>query len=445
MVAASAAWREGCICGGHMNRLLVGAVLTLASPGWSQEAVPPPAPNPLEERLIELERSHRALERKLEIANRIAEETSRTKGVTVTAAPGKGFSIITGDNRFGMTVRARAQVRDTVGVDNKNAGTNEINIKTARLWIQGHVLVPELLYMIQLAFGGNDFEAGNASPVFDAFIEYNRLRDLNVRVGQYFVPFDRARTIKEFALQFVDRQQPVQEFTLDRDVGIMFSSQNLFGSRGILAYNLFVGGGDGKNRFGAQSIGFLYILRLAVRPWGAFDDDMEGDLLRLKRPRLAIAFAGAYNHGTNRQKSTFGNTLQGGGLDYGHAAADLVFKHSGFSLLAEVVYRQALQDYVGPDTAREYSRSGWGWFVQAGMMVHRLVEIVARYDQIYAFDGTDPTLIKTVQDAGQQAGAGFNIYLNGHQFKIQSDYFYTFGYDADKGRHQVRVQLDATF
>jgi hypothetical protein len=428
-----------------MHRLVVAAVLTLASQGWSQEEVSPPTANPVEERLLELERSHRALEKRLEVANRVAEENRKTKGVSVSAAPGKGFSIVTGDSRFGMTVRARAQIRDTVSIDNKNTVTNEINVKTARLWIHGHVLVPELLYMIQLALGSNDFENGNPSPIFDAFIEYNRLRDLNIRVGQYFVPFDRARTIKEFALQLVDRQQPVQEFTLDRDVGIMLSSQDLFGSRGILAYHLFLGGGEGRNRFGAQSIGFLYILRLVVRPWGAFDDDMEGDLLRLKRPRLAFGIAGAYNHGTNRQKSTFGNTLMGGGLDYAHTAADLVFKHSGFSLLAEVVYRQALQDYVGPDSAREYARNGWGWFVQAGMMLHRLVEIVARYDQIYAFEGTDPALIKTVQDAGQQAGAGFNVYLNGHQFKIQGDYFYTFGYDADKGRHQVRLQLDATF
>ncbi len=389
-----------------------------------------------EERLEELEQTQRILERKLELADEAAEE-SRKKGATVTAAPGRGLTVTTNDNKFSIGLRARAQIRDTIVIDNKNTVTNEINVKTLRLVVSGHMLTPDLKYFVQLALGPGDFETGNSSPILDAFVEYTRLRDLNVRFGQFFVPFDRARTIREYALGFVDRQQPVQEFSLDRDIGIQFSSQDLFGSRGILSYALFLGGGDGKNRIGAQSIGFLYALRLAIKPWGQFDDDIEGDLQRLKRPRLAIGVAGAYNHGTNRQKSTLGNTVNIG-LDYGHLAADLVFKHSGFYFLGEIIYRQAQHD--SPD-----SRSGWGWFVQAGQMVHSRVEIVARYDQIYGFDGNDPTLAKLVSDSSQQAGAGLNVYLNGHAFKIQTDYFYIFGYDPDKGRHQVRVQLDASF
>jgi hypothetical protein len=403
-------------------------------------------PISVEERLERLEKANRALEEKLEQAQKVSAaaeaERKANKGATVSAAPGRGFNVTTADNRFSMTVRARAQIRDTIGIDNANNVTNEIAARAARVWFQGHILVPELAYNIQLGLSANDIQVvGNGSPLLDAFIEYNKLRDLNVRIGQYFVPFDRARTIRELALQFVDRQQPIQELTLDRDIGIMFSSQNLFGSRGILAYHLFIGGGEGRNAFGTQSIGFLYVLRLVVRPWGAFDDDMEGDLARLRRPRMAIGLAGAYNQGTNRQKSTFGTILQGGGIDYGHAAADLAFKYGGFSLLAEVVYRQALQDRIGT----EYSRSGWGWFVQAGQMVHRWVEIVARYDQMYAFDGTDPAFIKLVQDQGQSAVAGFNVYLNGHQLKIQTGYSYVFGYDPDKGRHLIQLQLDATF
>ena len=88
---------------------------------------------------------------------------------------------------------------------------------------------------MQLAFGGNDFEAGSSTPLFDAYLEYTRLRDLNVKVGQFFVPFDRLRTIREFALELVDRAQPTVELSLDRDVGVSFSSQDLFGTRGVLA------------------------------------------------------------------------------------------------------------------------------------------------------------------------------------------------------------------
>ena len=52
------------------------------------------------------------------------------------------------------------------------------------------MLTPQLQYGLQLAFGGNDPDADLPSPLLDAFIDYSRLRDLRIRVGQFFVPFD---------------------------------------------------------------------------------------------------------------------------------------------------------------------------------------------------------------------------------------------------------------
>ena len=367
--------------------------------------------------------------------------------VVVTAAPGKGLRIATKDGSYAIGVRARVQMRDTFTHTEKGT-TNELNIKTARLFLTGNAIVPELQYFLQFAFGSNDFEKDNASPIFDAYLEYTKWRDLNVRVGQFFVPFDRARTTREFALQLVDRQQIVQELSLDRDVGIMLSSSNLFGTR-VLGYNLFVGGGEGRNRFGGQAQGPLAVMRLTLRPFGVFDDDVEADLERLPKSRLAISVAGAYNHQTNRQKSTLGNTLELGTLDYTHGAADLVFKYAGFSLLAETLVRLARLDHLDGEVdgvaTREWSRSGWGYFVQAGMMLNRRVELAARWDQLSAFSGTDPTLTQLVADQGKQIVGGLNVYLNGHFFKLQTDYTYAFGSNTRATKQMGRLQLDVTF
>jgi len=94
---------------------------------------------------------------------------------------------------------------------------------------------------------------------------------------------------------------------------------------------------------------------------------------------------------------------------------------------------------------REYTRSGHGYFAQAGMMLTKHLEVVARWDQIFANKGTDPTFIRLVDTQGKHAGGGFNVYLNGHAFKIQSDYFAIFGDDPSELNHLARVQLDATF
>jgi len=367
-------------------------------------------------------------------------------------AAGKGVIVTSADKRFQIGVRSRIQLRETFQKSDELTQL-ESQVRTLRLGIAGYALVPELKYLIQFAFGANDFENGNSSPIFDAFVEYTKQRDLNVRVGQFFVPFDRARTIREFALQFVDRQGVVRELTLDRDVGIMLSSQDLFGWNTRLGYHLFVGGGDGRNRvadlknkYGPQTPGVLVVGRLIARPFGAFDEDQEGDITRSPKPHLALGVAGAYNISTNRDHSTYGATYTLGTFNYTHAAADLVFKWHGFSLLTEFLYRKANTEehtgMVGTQTVTERSRSGYGYFAQLGQMVTSKLEVVARAEKLW---GTDRALKELARTSGRQVGGGLNLYLNGHSFKLQSDYFYVFGDDIGKGSHVARLQLDASF
>ena len=375
-----------------------------------------------------------------------AEKPAEPPPTTIVAEPGKGIVVKAGD-RFSFGVRARIQLRETFQHFD-TSDTNEIQVRTLRLIVSGNVLAPDLRYTLQLAFGGNDFETGSSSPIFDAFVDYTRWRDVNVRVGQFFVPFDRARTIREFALQMVDRQQVVRELTLDRDVGVMLSSTNLFGLNERLGYQFFLGGGDGRNRFVATAPGPIGVLRLTLRPFGLFDDDQEGDLTRGPKPRLALGVAGAYNFHTSRRNSTHGTAFTAGTPSYTHLAADLVFKYRGFSLLTEALWRKAdvdvLEKTIDGTLTREPTRSGYGYFVQAGQMVSPQVEVTARWEQLFARTGTDPALVQLERTQGKQAGAGFNVYLNGHAFKIQGDYFYIFGPEGAP-RHLARVQLDASF
>lgn len=376
--------------------------------------------------------------------------------VVVSAAPGRGVTFASRDERFALTLRSRLQLRSTLA-HAPGSSTGELVIKTVRLSAAGHLLDPDLRFSLQLALGNGDFERESASPIFDAFLEFVRYRDLNLRVGQFFVPFDRARTVREFALQLVDRPQLVRELTLDRDVGLMLSSVDLFGTR-VLGYHLFLGSGEGRNRFGAQRLGPLVVARLVLRPWGAFDDDSEGDPLRERRPRLAIGLAGAYNHRTQRQQSTAGATFTLGTTNDWHAAVDLVFKYRGCSLLAEALLRRVTRDHldgvddgavdgaVDGQAPREWTRSGYGYLVQAGVMVHRRIELAARWEQLFAWNrDTDPQLQGFAKAQGWPIGGGVNLYLNGHALKLQSDYFFVFGPDDHAGRHLARLQIDASF
>lgn len=373
-----------------------------------------------------------------------------------TLAPGKGFTAASPDGRYSLNIRARIQLRDTFEREGGES-RNDAQIRTLRLFLQGNVFSPDVKYVIQLAFGGADYEADSPSPIFDAFLEYVGWRDLQVRVGQYFVPFDRARTVREFALQFVGRQMVINELTLDRDLGIMLSSTDLFGLNEVLGYAVFVGAGDGRNRFpdaknpyGPQRPGMLVVARLVLKPLGPFPDyDQEADLSRSPRPRLGIGVAGGYNLNSDRSRSTYGSTYTLGTFDYAHLAADLMFKWSGFSLLAEYVMRDADRNrhtrVVDGAEVTEFSRSGWGYIVQGGQMLTDKLEVVARWDDLHAFKGTDPQLVQLAERSGRQVGGGVNYYVNEHRFKFQGDYFYIFNRLTDQPLHAVRVQLDATF
>ena len=99
--------------------------------------------------------------------------------------------------------------------------------------------------------------------------------------------------------------------------------------------------------------------------------------------------------------------------------------------------------------AVERTRSGYGYFVQSGVMVHRMVELVARWDDLYAWRGTDPAFIEQLGRRGRQAVAGLNVYLLGHSLKVQADYTFAFGSEFDvstnSGAHVARLQIDASF
>jgi hypothetical protein len=314
-------------------------------------------------------------------------------------------------------------------------------LKTARFFVTGHVLSPDIRYVTQWAVAPADFRDGAISPVYDAYLDFTRSRDLSVRVGQAFVPFDRARTIREFALQLPERPKPVSELTLDRDVGAYLYSDHFLGDRSPVAYRVGLFGGSGIGQTTAHPPGGLAVARLEVRPVGDLDDDSEGDLERRESPGLALGVAGAANLGTTRQKSTTGTTYADGTATYLHGAADLVFKWRGVYLLAEGVVRDATDDaVVATDGTEQPTRSGWGWFVQPAVMLTPRVEVAARYSGLHPFEGTDPAF-----EPVNELGAGTNLYLNSHRFKFQLGWTALYEETPATAQHLVNLQVDTMF
>lgn len=355
-----------------------------------------------------------------------------------------------------LQIKARAQARYQLTTDLAAAPSavdpqQLVTLGTARLYLIGHVLDRALSYQFQFAFADRDYRDGAKSPVYDAYLDYRAHRDLQVRVGQFFVPFDRLRTVREYALQLAERPRPVSELTLDRDVGVMVYSNAFLADDSPFAYRVGAFGGGGNNQSTPKAAGGLLVARLEYRPLGAIDDDEEGDLKRRENPALALGVAAARNWNSNRLRSTTGSTFVGGTVDQSHATADLVFKWRGFAAQGEYLWKESSSDLIvsknaDGSTKREPTRSAYGWVAQGSYVFETPYEVVARASRMRAISSTDPAFIAELHARGQEFAIGVNRYLNGHRFKIQATWIARTPRDIDFGKaeHTGVVLVDAT-
>ncbi|MFN7132940.1 MAG: porin, partial [Myxococcales bacterium] len=119
-----------------------------------------------------------------------------------------------------------------------------------------------------------------------------------------------------------------------------------------------------------------------------------------------------------------------------------LFKWAGFSLLSQVLYRRAMDEVLtgtrNNAPFQERTRSGWGWFAQAGYLFTEVIEVAARYSDLRPLRGSEISREREV-------GGGLNLYFSRHDLKLQTDYFYLAGDPGSPGRHQVRSQLQLYF
>jgi hypothetical protein len=383
----------------------------------------------------------------------VAELAARPDPV-IEGIPGRGL-LVHVDERFSWSVRSRFQLRlQHVDRDAREPSPFTLEqaaqVSTARLWFGGHALQPELTWLLQLAIAPRDFRDGTVSPIFDAFIDYRLPKNFSVRVGQFFVAFDRLRTVREWALQMTERPLAVGELTLDRDVGIQFSADRFGGDRSPLAWRIGLFGGGGPNAVGSRRPGMLAVARVELRPLGEIDDDIEGDLLRRDDLRLAVGVAAARHWNAHRVRATTGAVLTGD-VDFTHAAADLVVKWRGLAVQGEWLRRFADRPITDVDPARDDLRpdpvrSGWGWVAQASWIASVPVEWVVRVSEVRGDASADPAWIEVLDRAGRELGVGTNWYVNGHRFKVQCDGLarvHPATWEIDS--YAIRLQVDATF
>lgn len=362
---------------------------------------------------------------------------------TVSAQLGHGVVIRSADGDFSLQIRGRAQVQAFATIPGDGQPDLGFMIRRARLQFRARALDERLGLYLQFGFAPRDMEADLLIPVRDAQISWTFSKNATITAGQMKVPFNRQRLISSSALQLVDRSIVNAELTLDRDMGVKLSADDVGGLGKRFGYAVGVYAGDGRLRVN-KGPGLLYAARVQAQPIGPFDDvDNEADLSRDPRPRLSLGAAFAFNHDAQRQRSTNGEFWTLGGFDALHWTGDLLFKVAGWSLQGEVIGRETVGEEVHTDEVdgvlvEEVARDAVGVMAQTGFVFPGApVELSARYAQIV------PTGDVRGLVASREVGAALGWYPRGHAVKIQADWVWQRTGDAQG--QQVRVQTQVFF
>jgi len=374
---------------------------------------------------------------------------------TAIYRPGKGLQFNSRDGRFSTVIRPRAMWLYTAQKSPGDDAQQSLVLRRARLQFAGNMWGKHYKYKAEFAFSARDlgFKDGHPTktPVLSWLIDFTHIRDLNVRVGQYKLGFNRQRVLSSGNQQMVDRSLGNGEFNIDRDIGFEFSSRDLFGLN-RLKYRLGVFTGEGRDAYQLSDFDLMGLARIEWLPFGVkvdgkkWKDYAEADLSRSPSPRLSVGAAYAFFDDARKDKGNRGKAMaDGGSSDIGVAEFDFIYKQSGCSAMAEVYHRSGTRnagsavDDAGNLVAEQALRAGYGWFAQGGCLLPgRPIEFAGRYSEVKPIGGAAGSALSEKYEAG----AAISWYIAKHAFKLQADYFRLWDKDGvGEGDNRVRVQL----
>ena len=382
-----------------------------------------------------------------------------------TNAPkfGKGlFNLVGQDSTWTMKVGLRFQTLATSQWDVSNGLTNpetSMLIRRSRLKFDGFAFSPKLKYKVELGLSNRDQSGASyythESPryILDAVLKWNFSGNFVLWFGQTKLPGNRERVISSANLQQVDRSLLNSRFTIDRDMGMQLRHKFNLSDTFVVKEIFSVAQGEGRNITRGNQGGHQYTTRVELLPFGEFASkgDYKGSDLKFEqKPKLSIGVAYDFNNNASKTRSNQGSYMYINGTSEGSSAEfhqtnistlylDAMYKHKGFSFMAEYANRDADDPYAknsdGTLTGDEV-QVGNGLNLQTGYMLSKTVEVSGRYTNI----SLDKTI--TGKGAENQYTLGLSKYIAGHSLKVQTDLSYTdIGFNTNELLFRLQVDI----
>jgi phosphate-selective porin OprO/OprP len=369
---------------------------------------------------------------------------------------GKGlFNLIGQDSTWSMKIGLRFQTLATSNWNVNNGLSNpesSMLIRRSRLKFDGFAFSPKLKYKVELGLSNRDqsgaskYTSNAPRYILDAVLKWNFSGNFVLWFGQTKLPGNRERVVSSANLQQVDRSLLNSRFNIDRDIGIQLRHHFNLTDTFLVKEIFSIAQGEGRNVTTGNIGGHQYTTRIELLPFGKFASkgDYKGSDLKFEpTPKLALGFAYDFNNNAAKTRSNQGAyMLNDTGFYTTNIATffmDAMYKHKGFSLMAEVANRTAADALArnsdGTLTGDEV-QVGTGLNVQTGYLLSKTIEASLRYTNI--------TLDKDITGKGaeNQYTIGFSKYISGHKLKVQTDVSYTdVGFKTNKLLYRLQVDI----
>ena len=377
-----------------------------------------------------------------------------------TSAPkfGKGlFNLIGKDSSFSMNVSARMQMLGTSNWDVNNGlsnPTSNLLVRRARLKFSGFAYSPKLKYKLELGLSNRDIGKAssftNEAPkyILDAVVKWNFSGNFVLWFGQTKLPGNRERVISSGDLQQVDRSLLNSRFNIDRDMGFQLRHHFNLTDKFIVKEMFSVSQGEGRNVTTGNLGGHQYTSRIELLPFGKFASkgDYRGSDLKFEpAPKLALGFTYDFNNDAVKNRSNQGSYMTNDTGFYSTNIStvflDAMYKHNGFSVMAEYAYRDAEDAFAKNSDGTltgDLVQVGNALNLQTGYLLSKTLEISGRYTNI------DWDSDITGKGAENQYTLGLSKYIVGHKLKVQTDVSYL-DLATKTNQFMYRLQVDIHF
>ncbi|MEQ6123807.1 porin [Pseudotenacibaculum sp. MALMAid0570] len=378
-----------------------------------------------------------------------------------TNAPkfGKGlFNLVGKDSTFSMKIGARMQFltisqwnSNKDGLYNPEASSL---VRRARLKFDGFAYTPKLKYKLELGLsnrdisGASEFTHNSPRYILDAVLKWNFHGNFVLWLGQTKLPGNRERVISSGNLQQVDRSLVNSRFNIDRDMGVQLRHHFKLSDKFIVKEMFAISQGEGRNVTTGNLGGHQYTSRIEFLPFGNFASkgDYSGSDLKFEEDaKLAIGITYDLNNNAVKNRSNQGSYMRN---DVGFYETnistwfiDAMYKHKGFSLMAEYASRDAKDPFAKNSDGSltgDIVQVGNGLNLQTGYLVSKTVELSGRYTSIQLDENI------TGKGSEKQYTLGLSKYILGHKLKIQSDVSYL-DVVGKANNLMVRFQVDIHF